>query len=486
MLRLFFKNISRKQILLKNSSWIVISNVLSKLFKLVLLFFTTRYLGPEKYGYFGYIVAILVLIFNFSSLGLESYILREFQNEKVNKQSLSSTTFFIKGTMVILIGIVLSLFCRNFIEPTLKAPFYVFLLMFMIDNIKSSIGLISIGKHHFERPAIALIIETLFTTIFGIFALLKFGTLLTFSYAYLLASCLSFCAMLFLEKNNLPTISTVEIHKVKEYILKGMPFLLTSIIYKLLTTTDIMMIKEFLGPKEVGFYSAATKIPEFALLFVSIVISALYPMLCKYADDPAKFRHLLSKSLQFIGLFVLPVIVGVVVLYEQVVELLFGADFNQAASYLPYVVWYIPLSALIGIFNSALLALSLEKRNMVISSISVILNLTLNVMGVLLLGIKGIIFATIFSQIIDLLLTYNCVAKNSQFRFIERDQLWKWGVSVLLMGLLINVTKNNNVTVYFTVIMGALSYVGILILLKEKHCIEIISLAKKAMANKQR
>ena len=63
-------NFSPKQIFLKNTFWLFLAQIISRILKFVLIVIAARILGPQEYGSFNYVLSIVGFFFIFADFGI--------------------------------------------------------------------------------------------------------------------------------------------------------------------------------------------------------------------------------------------------------------------------------------------------------------------------------------------------------------------------------------------------------------------------------
>lgn len=143
-------------------------------------------------------------------------------------------------------------------------------------------------------------------------------------------------------------------------------------------------------------------------LFITSIISVVYPMLSKISmdNDRSKTEEIISRSINIIILLILPISVGSIVLSEPVVRVVFerGA-FNSESTILTasalsaYSIGMIGFS-LREILNKIFYSLKDTKTPMINGALAMITNIILNLMMINYLGYIGLALATSISSII--------------------------------------------------------------------------------------
>ena len=78
-MKILFENLNPKQTVLKNTFWLYFSNFFSKIFKLLIIITSAKYLGPQGYGHFSYVLAIVGSFFIFADWGSGYLTVRDYK-----------------------------------------------------------------------------------------------------------------------------------------------------------------------------------------------------------------------------------------------------------------------------------------------------------------------------------------------------------------------------------------------------------------------
>lgn len=107
---------------------------------------------------------------------------------------------------------------------------------------------------------------------------------------------------------------------------------------------DAIVIGRYLGAVELGFYSAAYRVMQFPMNnLTQIANRAMFPVMSHHQADLGKVASLYLNSVGFIFLITAPLMVGVFVLREPLVNVLLGDQWARAADVL---AWLAPVGLL--------------------------------------------------------------------------------------------------------------------------------------------
>ena len=205
-------------------------------------------------------------------------------------------------------------------------------------------------------------------------------------------------------------------------------------------------LASLLGTEVVASFSYAITLYEFVqALFITSILAVIYPRLSSMivSDRMDSFLNSLKKTMNVIIVALVPIIVGCIVLSRQIVEVLFqrnaftSKDTTMTASILWIYVIGILAFALRDVLTRGFYSMEDSKTPMINSIISIVFNISLNLILVKPLGYKGLAIATAVSAYIGLLLFNRSMRKKIE-GYSSRDNYIVFVKSLfaaLIMGL---------------------------------------------------
>ena len=274
-----------KKYILNNLSTSLLSQYFSKIIHIIITIITgplvARYLGPEKFGKYSYVMAYIIIFLPFIDFGVRDIL--PVQLSKIREKStLINTALCLRifGQIIVsFIFIILSLL-SNDLEISilfLISISYIFLQYADIYDVE----LLEIRKG-FNLAKVNLVADIgyLFLLVLGILSgakLYLFGLFLSLKnlIRILLFNKLNFSKI---KRNSLRLFDK----KIAKDLLRlGLPLLYANISIVLLTRSDQLMIQFFLGPKDLGEYSSVVKISEGLFFFQTILNQTYLPIINK-------------------------------------------------------------------------------------------------------------------------------------------------------------------------------------------------------------
>ena len=206
---------------------------------------------------------------------------------------------------------------------------------------------------------------------------------------------------------------------------------------------------------DVGIYSAASKLVFFLLVGDRILFSLLLPASArKQTESVHSFRIVLQDALRWILLLCLPVAVGGTLLGEQLIILVFGAEYAGAGVVFCVFIWYFFLTMLHTVYTAGLISAGKEKpygRNMAITAVAYGIFVSL---GSVWYGAIGAAAGVVIAEGFSIILMHRSLVTTIPLRF--PDKTFRILLSAVLMVLCVCAFRSGDL--WLTIVAGAGCY----------------------------
>ncbi|ELY40021.1 polysaccharide biosynthesis protein [Natronorubrum tibetense GA33] len=236
---------------------------------------------------------------------------------------------------------------------------------------------------------------------------------------------------------------------------------------------DIIVLGVFVPAGLTGVYAVAYTLAKFLDLFGSAIQTTLFPELSKrsVSGDTDMVRTLTNDALSYAGLFLIPGIVGAVILGDRLM-LVYGDGFEIGAQVLPILL----VGILAYTYNKQLLNTlnAIDRPDLAFRANAVFIgsNLVLNVTLIYSIGWLGAAIATASSAGVGLAFGYYYARQHVGFR-IPVSEIAKQCSAALFMGVVVyaaralgeprSIADYNEVFVVLLVGLGAVVYFLVLL-----------------------
>lgn len=231
------------------------------------------------------------------------------------------------------------------------------------------------------------------------------------------------------------------------------------------SSMDTIILGFFVVNDLIGVYEIAWNIASLFAIFGFAVSRAVFPEVSSMASEGHdRISEVVSASLAYAGLFLIPGLVGTIIVGDVVLTI-YGRAYVQGY----YVLTILTLARLVniylGMFLTTLDALNRPEISFRIQIIFLLANLVLNVVLINAIGWTGAAIATASSASIGLVFGYrglsNAIKVSLPLREIGRQV-----VAALIMGIIvysIRMTAGDSLpTVLLSILIGAAIYFGTL------------------------
>jgi len=360
---------------------------------------STRYLGVELKGRYSYLITIVSFTWMALDLGIHktySYLIRK---EPGRQRQLFTWSLLQFGAEAILLTTV-GLLCTPFLSHLLKFSFQPVTIVLLAGAISLTKLSLHMQMNYLGQDKVGQCSLYQFLNSFAMLVIVAIGWLflqgadrlhyVLFAYdTSMLVAVACFTApqlfSRFWQGFDLRFI-------LRSYSL-GWKVFLSSLFITLLIRFDVVLIRHYRGFADLGVYAVAANVVDMLQMAANLVGSLLLVKLSDITDDERRWE-LLKKV--FLAFFLLlgAANLGFVLVGKPLLTMMYGRDF--APVYNVYL-WLIPASfglSFGSLFNTYLWSKGFPFISVVLPLLALLLNITLNVLFIPAMGIKGAALAT--------------------------------------------------------------------------------------------
>ena len=157
-------------------------------------------------------------------------------------------------------------------------------------------------------------------------------------------------------------------------------------------------------PADVGIYAIAYKFIEQSFLIPGLLMSAIFPILVKRMHESREqSEELIRKAFVFLLLVGIPLAMAIFIMAERLVGLVASEDFAPAAEPLRVVSLVLPVIFASMIFFNVLIVLNRQRTLILVSLLSLVLNLALNLYFIPRYSYMGAAWTTVATETVAFL-----------------------------------------------------------------------------------
>lgn len=397
-----FNNFSeRTQKFIKNSGWMVFSRIYQMIFSLIVGSLTARYLGPSNYGIINYGLSYVNIFNTICALGLEGVIVKRVINNPKEEGELIGTSILLRVLVSILSIISLVIFFNVTSSDTVTKFVVAIQSISLIFNIYEIIELWLQAKLMSKYATIARCIAITCVGIWKITMLALNVSVEFFAFTTIIESAVTLLVLIISYiKLKGPKIK-IKMTLIKNILLEGSQFLLSSLCIIIYTRMDKIMLGAFIDKTSVGIYSAALTISELWQFIPMAIINSSRPLLLQYKkEDEKKYNDRIKLVYSIVIYMGMAVGIGMMLLGKIAIQILYGKEYLTAYIPLSILIWASMFAVLGSARTTWLITENKEKYLKIFVLFGAIVNLILNYLLIKRFTIIGVAVATLIAQIV--------------------------------------------------------------------------------------
>lgn len=405
-----FSNLGKRPNLfkiLKNAVWLFADKIVRMGAGIFVGVQIARYLGPDQYGLFNYVLAFSALFGILGTLSLDNFIIKELLTPDADQDTLLGTAFVMRlvGSVV---GLGLSIWCIYLMRKgdtqvtwlmAITSASFVYQSLYVIDfyfqaHLKS--------KYSFIAQNSAFIV----LSIVKIVLLIRKGSLQAFVIASSLEFLLAGIFFIFSFKYCGQRVLTWRYsgRLARKLLKESYPLILSGFAVLVYTRLDQVMLGQMLNDRAVGIYSAAVKISEVWYFIPIAIASSLFPSLIRAREESLElYTKRLQQAYDFMAMLGLIVSIGITFVAHFVIVFLYGHQYAMAANILSVSIWTGALICISTINGRWLLLEGLQFYTFMYTVIGAVINFVANLFFIRRFGAIGAAYGTLLAQTVPVL-----------------------------------------------------------------------------------
>ena len=463
---LFFQNKGVKQVIIKNTFWLSMTEAFNKILKLFLVIYIARVLGAAGYGEFNFALAFASLFIIFTDFGIPVLATRELANNKEKEKHFPALLALklLLTAAVFILTLAVGFFTIK--DSIIRELIFIFALMIASHSLIEIVFVFFRARQRMEYEAWIKIIEAAINAALGFFVLFNFPSPVNLSWAYSFAAIIALVASLvFLRVKFIPLKLEINLRVWKEYFLIAWPLALVGFFTLIYTQTDSVMMGFFKLIKEVGWYSAALKIVGASLIPAGLVSQCFFPALASAFKHPERLQKIWNYFLQIMIFFAVPVMVGGIVLAQKIIDFVYDPSYFPAILAFQILILTTGINYLCTPFNQLLIVLNQQKKMFWAVLGGALTNVILNSILIPRFTLYGAAAATVISMIFIFSFLIRLTFKLAPIKSIISPQIiFTFTASVLAslpMYFAISRPMIYNLNIFLSILVGASVYTAI-------------------------
>lgn len=470
----------------KNTLYSMIKSCTTIAFPLITFPYISRVLQPENVGRYNFgnsIVSYFVLL---ASLGVNTYAIRECAKVKDDKYKLEEISSQILSINIITTVITYSilLFIVQFV-PNLH-EYAVLIGIQSMTIVFSTLGAdwLNTAMEDFRYITYRTFAFQVISFILMILFVRKPSDYMIYAIITTVSASGANVVNIFYRRRYCKTKFTFNL-KLRKHIPPIIGLFAMIVAQQIFTMSDTTMIGFFFGDYEVGLYSTSIKMFNIVNQVIASITWVVIPQLSTHyaLKNYNEIKKILKYALDVIATFGIPCVVGIFALSKEIVYIIGGESYLDAAGVLRILSLTLVASfAGTFILNINILSSGKDKVAIMACAIPAVVNLITNYIFIPLYGIQAAAWTTVVSQALVVLICIPFLDKECEIRKVIIS-VWKpmvAGISLATICFLVmNYTNGYMVHIALCMILGGIAYFLTLYVLKDEFLLSILNKFKR-------
>ena len=452
-----------------------LGNVFLSFFNTVII---TRYLGPQNYGKYTFILSIVAIIVVLWDFGLNVLLTRDVAREPVIVNQYVGGAITIKSVFALVTAIILliTLWYLHYDALIMKSVF-IFLVATYLMSISAVFNAVFSAFRRMEFNSLLSFLRPLLLFVALSIIVTMSGGIVSIFFCQLMASILIFITSFIFVKKFVQPKLLFDNRQLFVFVRKGFPFLMISVSHIILYKIDHVMISMMVGDKALGLYGSAYTLTDIIITFIPMLfVTSAYPVLSSlYKNDSGSLLelfHTIFKNLLLIGI---PASCGIVLLGREIIVFTYGNEYFEAGRLLSILGCTIWLSFISLLLAWTLTAMDRQRLVLFNNFFFMIVNIATNFYAIHLYGASGAAVTTCICSLGGFFVLLFFLLKDKiPFLFLKWEELFKILFSSFVMVAVIFIIKNNFIIINDTIKLFVIIAVSMIVYLGLAYFLNLI------------
>jgi O-antigen/teichoic acid export membrane protein len=400
----------------KNTTVLLVAQVVSYLLAFLYTMYIARYLGAAGFGILSFALAFTGIFGVFGDLGLQPLTTREVaRNKSLAPKYLANVSLMKVILAAVTFGLIaLAINLMGYPTETIRVV-YLFGLYVICAAFTQMFYSLFQAFERMEFQAIGQMLNAALLLGGVIFAIKLGFSIIGFASLYVITSAIALgysFAVMKLKFSNPASASTAKVIELdwsfwKPTIKEALPFGLSAIFVAIFYWIGSVMLSSMKGDEVVGWYSAAYRMVLTLLFLPSAFNSAIFPVMSGFhvsSQDALRLSY--AKYLKYMLVLTVPIGVGTTLLANRIILLIFGNGYMPSVVALQILVWAFVFISMSSPFYRLLEATNNQRKGTKAAAICMASNIALNLLLIPRYSYEGASIAAVATEGVSLAISF--------------------------------------------------------------------------------
>ncbi|MEJ7785397.1 MAG: flippase [Solirubrobacteraceae bacterium] len=366
------------------------------------LILVARQLGPDDYGFFALIssltlMASVVADWGLLLIGTRMAATRPSETERIMAVALGLRLAFSVFAVAILVALAL-IGSDNpdvHLGALVAGASFVPGAWFSIGHIRAQLDL------RMERVAVPAMVGSFAALAWLVGTLELGGGIVALAASFVVSATVSGLVCAAMTPGGLVLRPQLDRQMGERILRQSTPLALSLIGVTIYFYVDALLLARLSTTRELAFYDAAYRFVQVGLFLPGVIVSSVYAVASDLAArDRERMRRFTRELLSIVALVAPLPVVLLAIAPEDLVVLIYGQQYAEAAGPLPILAFAVAVMAFSGVVGPLIVALGFERATLAITAAAVILNVGANVLLIPVLDARGAAVATLLTELV--------------------------------------------------------------------------------------
>lgn len=383
----------------KNATMLFSGTLLRMLASFAFIVFAANYLGVEGFGKYALVVHYYELFVSLTATGAGILLTRDIarwqhRRDQLFTSAASLVSLFGLFSPIVLMGLAVVF---GYAQDTTLA-----LLLVCLGLVPGALGVIYeavfVALERAEYVTLGAATESLLRVGVSTAVLLLGGGILELAVVMVLTRVILVVLYYVLLRSMVTHRWDFQWSLTRRFAVRWRVFAAENWLATIYTSLDVIVLSAMVGETAVGLYSAAWRYVRLGSVLAKSFTTAMFPMMTRaYFDSQSTFRQIAQQTFRAMCLVALPIIVGVSIIPDRVVDLIYRKEYAASAPILQVLIWVLLLEFLNPFLSHILFSQNKQRYSMVVAGIGLVSNSLLMLVCIYWLGNVGAAYACVAS-----------------------------------------------------------------------------------------
>lgn len=359
----------------KNIVWLLVSQLATWVATFAALVVVPNKLGSTDFGTFGYATGYVQFFTLAAGLGTSTYLARAIARDRsvVGPYVWNAVLLkFVLWAVLSAFALALAYAIGNRGETLLIIAISLAgMLPFIISEV--FFGALA-GMSVMARPAMWMVAQVYFQTIFGILVLALGWGLIPYTIVMTLGPLIPTAATALIIRPMVRGQRTRSFAIWRMLVVGGVPLLALTFFNLIYNTVDVPILHTIAGSDPVGWYTVALRWVGIPIFITTAVTTAFFPSFSQHGNPLTdEFAPLVNRSIHIVLFVTIPASLGLALIADEIISLLYDG-YDESIVLIQILAIQMPISAMDTVLGTALVASDRLNRYLVIAATAAAIN----------------------------------------------------------------------------------------------------------------